>query len=344
MLIPVTITPGSIAQRPAAIQERTFAELQIREDHMEEFVRGNIDLVFEDESLLVVGKQVFDANGKRCDLVAVAEDGTLVLIELKRDAQDAKGRREPFESQAIRYAATLATIADESELVEKLYAPYIERHRPEFDLGDLSPSEYAHRKLKDFLAGNQSARTFNQRQRIVLIASGFDDETLSSAVWLSNQGIDIACLQLAPMDIDGAIFLRCETMVPLPKAADYLVPFADAGARRAAPVAQAEGAAKARRRFLPRMAKLFEWGIVAPGDVLTLKGYDGHEAMVIDAQMVEYKGQPMRFNQWGQTATGWSSIAIYDWAMKDGRTLFDLRAERMAEEERLAGEAEELPA
>lgn len=334
MLIPVQIDAGRINQRSSVIEERTFAEMQLREDHVEEFVRRNIDLVFEDESLLLVGRQVFDVNGKRCDLVAVAQDGTLVLVELKRDAQDSKGRREPFESQAIRYAATLATIGDEAELVEKLFAPYIERHKSEFALGDLSPSEYAHRQLKSFLAGNQSAGTFNKRQRIVLLASGFDDETLSSAVWLSRQGISISCLRLVPLEIDGNHFLQCETLVPLPKAADFLVPFPEPGARRVAPASVVEGSARSSRRVLPRMRKLMEWGIVAPGDVLCLKNYPDSDAILVDANTVEYKGRKMSPNEWGQVVTGWSTIAIYDWAMKEGRTLYDLRAERMAEEER----------
>lgn len=334
MLIPVTIDAGRINQRNCLIEERTFAELHLREDHVEEFVRLNIDLVFEDESLLLVGRQVFDANGKRCDLVAVSQDGTLVLIELKRDAQDSKGRSEPFESQAIRYAATLATIADESELVEKLFVPYIERHKHEYSLGDLSASEYAHRQLKTFLAGNQSVETFNKRQRIVLLASGFDDETLSSAVWLSRQGISISCLRLVPLEIDGNQFLQCETLVPLPKAADYLVPFPEPGARRVAPASAVEGSARSSRRSLPRMRKLMEWGIVAAGDVLCLKNYQDSEATLVDANIVEYKGEKMSPNEWGQAVTGWSTIAIYDWAMKGGRTLSDLRSERMAEEER----------
>ncbi|WP_218017830.1 hypothetical protein [Alkalicoccus saliphilus] len=47
---------------------------------------------------------------ERSDLTAVDANGNIVLIEIKRDRQDIAQRKEPFEFQAARYAASYATI------------------------------------------------------------------------------------------------------------------------------------------------------------------------------------------------------------------------------------------
>jgi hypothetical protein len=48
-------------------------------------------------------------------------------VEIKRDRKDIEGRKEAFEFQAIRYAASYATIEDPDDLVNKIYAPYIRK-------------------------------------------------------------------------------------------------------------------------------------------------------------------------------------------------------------------------
>lgn len=50
--------------------------------------------------------------------------GNIVLIEIKRDKKEIECRKESFEFQAIRYAASYATIDNVDELVKKVYAPY----------------------------------------------------------------------------------------------------------------------------------------------------------------------------------------------------------------------------
>jgi RecB family endonuclease NucS len=84
----------------------SFKELFLRESDIEEFLRKNIQLIFEEESLLIVGQQLVDTQNGRSDLVAIDGNGDLVLIEIKRDKDDIKNRKEPLELQAIRYAAS----------------------------------------------------------------------------------------------------------------------------------------------------------------------------------------------------------------------------------------------
>lgn len=107
------------------LEEITFADIHMREVHIEEILRNNIDMICDDEeSMILVGQQVVNEQLGRSDLTAIDQDGNLVLIEIKRDKRDIESRREPFEFQAIRYAASCATIQSTDELIQNLFAPY----------------------------------------------------------------------------------------------------------------------------------------------------------------------------------------------------------------------------
>lgn len=137
------------------IEDLTFSDLNMKEDSIEEILRQNIDMICNDEeSLLLVGQQVKNQIQARSDLIAVDQDGNLVLIELKRDKKDIEHRKEALEFQAIRYAASCATIQSTDELIQNLFAPYVEKHREEFENKELSSNEVARRMLETFLETN----------------------------------------------------------------------------------------------------------------------------------------------------------------------------------------------
>ena len=192
-----------IEMTPDEIEELSFSDiplqsdgtsLRITEADVEEFVRRNIQVLFpQDETLLIVGRQVVNKEGGRADLVALDDSGYIVLIELKRDASDMSLRKEALEFQAIRYAANYARIKEPQELIQKLFAPYIDKHRDEFGRKELTSDQLASEILKDFLTTNK-IKDFNQKQRIVLVSSSFDSQTLSACAWLSKNNIDIRCL------------------------------------------------------------------------------------------------------------------------------------------------------
>ncbi|WP_260445578.1 PDDEXK family nuclease [Metabacillus elymi] len=103
----------------------TFSELQMLENDIEELLRCNIDMVCdEEESMLIVGRQVRNAHHGRSDLTAVDNNGNIVLIEIKRDRKDIESRKEAFEFQAIRYAASYATIEDPESCKQNLCTLY----------------------------------------------------------------------------------------------------------------------------------------------------------------------------------------------------------------------------
>src|SRR5687768_4723385 len=80
-------------------QNLTMRALGLSEADIEEFIRLNLAVLFpyEEENLLIVGQQVRNLEAGRADLVAVDGNGSMVLIELKRDADDSGRRKEAFE-------------------------------------------------------------------------------------------------------------------------------------------------------------------------------------------------------------------------------------------------------
>ncbi len=115
------------SKKAAKIEAVTFLDLGMQENEIEEILRNSIDMLCGDEeSMLIVGRQVKNEKLGRSDLTAIDNNGSIVLIEIKRDRKDVESRKEAFEFQAIRYAASYATIESIDDLVKKIYAPYIE--------------------------------------------------------------------------------------------------------------------------------------------------------------------------------------------------------------------------
>jgi len=194
-----------------------------------------------------------------------------------------------------------------------MFSRYIEKHKEEFELGDLTPAEKGKRIINDFLISNNSIKTFNQKQRIVLVASSFDNQTLSAVAWLISNNVDISCFSIMPLKINNQVFLQVDRILPPPSIDGFYVDIEDkkeAGVER--------NSTDIIRTNLPRMPKLFEWGLLKKGDKIYIKNHDKEESMaeVIDQRLINYKGKKITCNQWGQDVTGWSSVCIYEWAIK----------------------------
>lgn len=303
MLIPITITPTKDILTETEVEKVRFESLGLTEAKIEEFLRKNIQLLFDedegDETLLIVGRQVVNLKGARNDLVALDGNGNLVLIEIKRDAADIAGRTEAMEFQAVRYAASLATIKTEDDLVERVFAQYIKKRRDEFPLGELTEEELGKRLVKDFLSANKAEKSFNKHQRIILVSSTFDEQTLSAAAWMSTNGIDISCISLNPIrttSLTGEpLYLAAEKLIPAKAIEDFYVELRDRVASVSDAVIRSE--TKKARTSLPRMRQLMEWGIVTPGMKLTLKGFPDSEATAREPKTVEFNNELMSFNR-----------------------------------------------
>lgn len=323
MIIKVKIENKKIEYQEE-LEIKKFKDWGLLEKNIEDFIVENIDSVFDDEehSLIVVGRQAKNKAKKINDLLMLDSEGCLVLVEIKRDEDDMKNR-EALEFQAIRYAASLATIKTPEELIRKILVDYIaeyEKHK----IGDRELLEVAREKLNSFIKNNNiKLENFNQTQKIRLVASSYDATTLSACAWLIDNGMDMKLIQLTPLEVDGDKFIRIDTILPQVKNEDFYVEFEEKSKNTVAPKSKEES------RNLPKMRELLDEGLLKVGDKLYIKGNEDEVATVINSKLVNYKGESITYNEWGTRVKGWQAIQIYVHAFKvdDNKSLQDIRYE-----------------
>jgi hypothetical protein len=141
------------------------------------------DMIVADARLLsdewmIIGRQEDTGFGGRIDLLAIAPDGTLVLIEIKRD-------RTPREvvAQALDYASWVQTL--HSDDIAAIYG----RFAPGRNLSDDFRSRFAQALDED---------TLNQNHQIVIVAGSLDDSTERIIGYLSERdiSINVLCFQV----------------------------------------------------------------------------------------------------------------------------------------------------
>jgi len=317
-------------KQAARIEPVTFSELNMTENDIEEILRNSIDMICdEEESMLIVGRQVRNEKNGRSDLTAVDNNGNIVLIEIKRDRKDIEHRKEAFEFQAIRYAASYATIDKTDDLVKKVYAPYIEKYRNEFELGELTSFELGIRKLNEFLQVNDAQKNFNEKQRIILVASDFDEQTLSAVAWLNSNNVDMSCYRLTPYKLNEELYFYVEKLLPVTNYDDYYVNLMDKSV-----MATVTGDKKITRRSLPKIDLMLEWGVVKEGDIIVAKGRED-EGRLLSNGNVMVNGEEKSMQAWLKEIYGWSSVQTYVFAVhkETGKTLSQIREEYMAQKE-----------
>lgn len=317
-------------KKAARIEPVTFSELNMTENDIEEVLRNSIDMICdEEESMLIVGRQVRNEKNGRSDLTAVDNNGNIVLIEIKRDRKDIEHRKEAFEFQAIRYAASYATIDKTDDLVKKVYAPYIEKYRSEFELGELTSFELGIRKLNEFLQVNDAQKNFNEKQRIILVASDFDEQTLSAVAWLNSNNVDMSCYRVTPYKLNEDLFFNVEKLLPVTNYDDYYVNLMDKSI-----VTTVTGDRKITRRSLPKIDLMLEWGVVKEGDIIVAKGRED-EGRLLSNGNVMVNGEEKSMQAWLKEVYGWSSVQTYVFAVhkETGKTLSQIRGEYMAQKE-----------
>src|SRR5699024_829621 len=236
-----------------------------------------------------------------------------------------ENRKESFEFQAIRYAASYATIEETDELVKKVYAPYIEKYRNEFEIGQLTSQELGVRKLNDFLRVNDAEKNFNKKQRVILVASDFDEQTLSAVAWLNSNNVDMSCFKLTPYKLDDEIYLYAEKLLPVTNYNDYYVNLMDKSS--SAPISSDK---KFTRRSLPRIDVMIEWGVVKEGDVIVAKGKENEATLLSDGNVL-VNDIEMSMQVWLKEVYDWSSVQTYAFALhkETGKTLSQIRKEYM---------------
>lgn len=149
---------------------------------------GNVELLY-------VGRQGTVETGGIFDILAVDELGNTVVVELKRD----EAPRSVI-TQALEYASEIQDT--EYDYLNSRYESFL-REEQEHDDEFLSLQE-AHADHFD-LDEPLSVREFNNEQRLILVASEFDDDKLlNMADFLRNHGIDVIAVEYSTYRDDDA--------------------------------------------------------------------------------------------------------------------------------------------
>ncbi|SER91107.1 hypothetical protein [Salisediminibacterium halotolerans] len=211
--------------------------------------------------------------------------------------------------------------------MQTVYAPYLEKYGDHAQKGELTYAEWGHRILDDFLAKNEAGVRFNEKQRIILAASDYDDLTLSSVAWLSQNGVDLSCYTLTPYLIGEDAYIHVDKLIPSIEYDDYYINL-DRPAGTAPRAARDKPALK--RRSLPKIDKLLAWGAVKAGDVIEAKDKPD-EAVLLENGNVEAGGEEMSLQVWLKNLYGWSSIQTYVFAIHQasGKSLSAIRRDYM---------------
>ena len=196
------------------ITEVDFARLGFQERRdIQEWVAANPGIL--DDGLLIIGKEFsgFDRTNERLDLLAVDEDGKLVIIELKRDHTGSDAHW-----QAIKYASYIHRARHED--IVRMFADY----------ADVSEDEATERLLQHLSANDLNG--LNNDQRIILASHRFAPEVTSASLWLNEKTPDedlITCVQLVPYHDSqtNSLYIQANTIIPMPGAEEYSISIGD---------------------------------------------------------------------------------------------------------------------
>lgn len=170
--MPIRNAIWTVSEKPQALVEARLPSERVLEDMIVAAPR------ILSEEWMLIGRQERTGNGGIIDLLAIAPDGALVLIELKRD-------RTPREvvAQAIDYACWVEGL--EADEIAAIYA----RFSPG---GNLAADFQAH--FGQPLDEDQ----LNQDHEIVIVATHLDDSSERIVEYLNQRGIpiNVLCFQV----------------------------------------------------------------------------------------------------------------------------------------------------
>lgn len=170
--MPVRQAIWRVSTAPQPLEESTLSN----EEMLEQMIVKDSRII-SDEWMLI-GRQEDTGLGGRLDLLAIAPDGSLVLIELKRD-------RTPREvvAQALDYASWVAKLRPEE--IASIYG----RFAPAKSLNIEFCTRFGHDLDEDSL---------NQNHQVIIVASALDDSTERIVGYLSERDIpiNVLCFQV----------------------------------------------------------------------------------------------------------------------------------------------------
>lgn len=197
------------------LEQTTFTALGFRErEHLQEWIAKYPNSLGEE--LLIIQKEFagFDKTSERLDLLALDKQGSLVIIENKRDDS---GKDVVW--QSLKYASYCSGLSASN--IKEIYQDY---------LNSIEPGTKAEEKLCDFMEVTDfDDITFNKgvTQRIIMIAGDFRNEVTSTVLWLLNYNLRIQCMKVTPFAMGDDLFLNVEQIIPTKDAEEYMIGMAE---------------------------------------------------------------------------------------------------------------------
>ena len=203
-----------------SVPEREFGELGLHERYdLQEWIIDKPRILGEELLIITSEYAGFEDTLNRLDLLAIDREGTLVVIELKRDRADST-----VDLQALQYASFCSTLTAED--IQELYSEFHDNRDGE----DRSREEVCDRFLSfletdDIEIGDDGWLQFelDNRPRILIAAGDFGTEITSPVLWLYEEyGVEISCVRLSAYAWEGKYLIQGQRIIPVPEAEEYM--------------------------------------------------------------------------------------------------------------------------
>lgn len=260
-------------KKAVSLEKKSFSELKLSERYdLQEWIAKNPKIL--GDNLLIIQKEFdgFPDTNERLDLLALDENGRLIVIENKLDDS---GKDVVW--QALKYVSYCATLT-KSEICE-IYQRY------------LGASGVATEKISEFYDEQdyESIRLnpADGDQRIILVAANFRKEVTSTVLWLRDHGIDITCIKVTPYKHDDKLYLDVEQILPIQDIGDYQIRLAAKKQEDTISSKEETSRHKMRHRFwenaLPALrTKTGILNNVSPSNDNWLNGASGHSGITFN--------------------------------------------------------------
>ena len=191
---------GSDKKRITKIPPRKFAALGFKECDLQVWIANEPEVLGGEDLLIIQEYAGFSGTKEQLDLLALDEDGALVIIEIKRDDS---GKDVTW--QALKYASYCSRFSKDH--IRKIYQDFLNKN---------DDGAKAEKKLSEFYGTDYKDISLNESAvpRIILIAGKFRPEVNSTVHWLLNFGVRLQCFEATAYSLGEEQFLHVEQIIP----------------------------------------------------------------------------------------------------------------------------------
>ena len=234
------------AKQATKVSETSFAELKVLERYdLQRWILSTPELLGENLLVITTECDRFDRTSERLDVLALDEEGKLVIVELKRTAVATAA-----DLQALRYAAYCSTWTLDDVVAE--------RGRFLTKPGSAEPSmDGVRAEILEF-APRLETEGLDSKPRIILAAQEFPPEITATVLWLRSFLLDISCVRLVPYRTGDVTLVHSSVLIPLPEAKEFIVQRERKDARDSAVDAPARTADEFISALAPEVRPLVE--------------------------------------------------------------------------------------